>query len=122
MSVSYFVIYEGKPADPEEFARYYIDRHGPLVEAFPGLMSLVIQTRIPSDDPMLPEEDGPFLVTHMRFEDKAALENALGKGWIAPDATIVWEESSAMLAPGGFSVTDHRNWGSTHVTLLEVSG
>lgn len=77
MTVSYFVIYQGKPADPDAFARYYIDRHGPMVEAFPGLLSLVIQTRIPSDDPMLPQEDGPFLVTHMRFEDKAALENAL---------------------------------------------
>ncbi|WP_121061338.1 16S rRNA (guanine(966)-N(2))-methyltransferase RsmD [Chachezhania antarctica] len=40
------------------------------------------------------------------------------RGWIAADATIVWEESTPMPAPEGFTVDDQRRYGDTHVTVL----
>lgn len=50
-----------------------------------------------------------------------ALTAALSQGWLAADALIVWEESAAMIAPQGFTRTDHRRYGDTHVTLLELA-
>lgn len=48
-----------------------------------------------------------------------ALAAALDGGWLANEALIVWEESSAPPAPDGFERTDTRRYGDTHVTLLE---
>ncbi|KIN62511.1 Methyltransferase [Sulfitobacter noctilucicola] len=42
-------------------------------------------------------------------------------GWLSPDAMIVWEENAPMLAPKGFTRTDTRKYGDTHVTLLELT-
>ncbi len=50
-----------------------------------------------------------------------ALGAALAGGWIAPDALIVWEENTAMIAPQGFTRRDHRRYGDTHVTLLDIA-
>ena len=47
-----------------------------------------------------------------------ALAAAQTRGWIAPDALIVWEESAAQSAPG-FAVLAQKRYGDTHVTLLE---
>jgi len=47
-----------------------------------------------------------------------ALLAARAGGWLAPEATIVWEESAPMEAPEGFTRKDRRKFGSTHVTLL----
>lgn len=47
-----------------------------------------------------------------------ALAAALSAGWLAPKATIVWEEMAPMEAPAGFTRTDRRKYGDTHVTLL----
>lgn len=47
-----------------------------------------------------------------------ALRAASEGGWIAPGATIVWEESAPMQAPNGFDRVDTRKYGDTHVTLL----
>ncbi|MGB0659266.1 MAG: 16S rRNA (guanine(966)-N(2))-methyltransferase RsmD [Mangrovicoccus sp.] len=49
-----------------------------------------------------------------------ALAAATAGGWIAPEALIVWEESSPQTAPEGFTLLDHRRYGDTHVTLLEA--
>lgn len=51
-----------------------------------------------------------------------ALMAAREGGWLAADATIVWEENSAMSAPEGFSRIDTRRYGDTHITLLESAG
>ena len=48
-----------------------------------------------------------------------ALEAARLGGWLAPDATIVWEENTAMIAPAGFQLRDSRRYGDTHVTVLD---
>lgn len=39
-------------------------------------------------------------------------------GWLSEGAVIVWEESAPMDAPEGFTRTDRRKFGGTHVTLL----
>ena len=49
----------------------------------------------------------------------AALASAQTQGWIAQDALIVWEEENPQAAPDGFTVLDHKKYGSTHITFLE---
>ncbi|WP_299744686.1 16S rRNA (guanine(966)-N(2))-methyltransferase RsmD [uncultured Tateyamaria sp.] len=41
------------------------------------------------------------------------------RDWCAPEAVIVWEESTPMTAPAGYGLLDQRRFGSTYVTLLE---
>lgn len=47
-----------------------------------------------------------------------ALAAAMAGDWIAENALIVWEESSAMEAPAGFELVDVRKYGDTFITLL----
>lgn len=47
-----------------------------------------------------------------------ALDVAAAGGWLAPGATIVWEEAKAQTAPQGFILEDSRRYGDTHITLL----
>lgn len=47
-----------------------------------------------------------------------ALVHADAMGWVSQNACIVWEESSPMQAPPGFTLLDRRKYGDTHVTLL----
>lgn len=47
-----------------------------------------------------------------------ALSQAVAGGWVADDALIVWEESSPMAAPEGFSLQDTRKYGDTHIALM----
>ncbi|MEP2921798.1 MAG: 16S rRNA (guanine(966)-N(2))-methyltransferase RsmD [Sulfitobacter sp.] len=53
---------------------------------------------------------------------QAALSAAAQGGWLAAGATVVWEENAPMHAPRGFSRTDRRKYGDTHVTLLNYTG
>lgn len=48
-----------------------------------------------------------------------ALASALEGGWIAPNATIIWEESVPQVAPVGFEALDQRRFGETWVTLVQ---
>ncbi|KIN65470.1 Methyltransferase [Sulfitobacter noctilucae] len=52
---------------------------------------------------------------------QVALASALAGGWLAPAATVVWEEAAPMLPPKGFERIDKRKYGDTHVTLLRVT-
>ncbi len=47
-----------------------------------------------------------------------ALKTAMSQGWLAPDALIVWEESTAQIAPSGFDSLDQRRYGDTWVSFL----
>jgi 16S rRNA (guanine966-N2)-methyltransferase len=47
-----------------------------------------------------------------------ALSAALGGGWIAEGALVVWEENQPMPTPDGFSLEDQRKYGDTHVSLM----
>lgn len=49
-----------------------------------------------------------------------ALRSALDGGWLAPGATVVWEESTPQIAPEGFVHLDQRRYGQTWVTLLSA--
>ncbi|WP_417524337.1 16S rRNA (guanine(966)-N(2))-methyltransferase RsmD [Marinovum sp.] len=49
----------------------------------------------------------------------AALASARAGGWIAPEALIVWEESSAQVAPEGFDLLETRKYGDTIISVLE---
>ncbi|AKO98234.1 MULTISPECIES: 16S rRNA (guanine(966)-N(2))-methyltransferase RsmD [Marinovum] len=48
-----------------------------------------------------------------------ALAAAQAGGWIAADALIVWEESTAQVAPEGFDLLEARRYGDTFISLLE---
>jgi 16S rRNA (guanine966-N2)-methyltransferase len=47
-----------------------------------------------------------------------ALASCLADGWLAPGALIVWEESTAPVAPEGIGQIDQRIYGDTIVTIL----
>ena len=50
----------------------------------------------------------------------AALASARAGGWIAPSATIVWEENAPQPAPPGFAPLDTRQYGDSWITLLRA--
>ena len=50
----------------------------------------------------------------------AALDAARLGGWIAPGATIVWEEHTPQTSPPGFALLDQRRYGETWITLLRA--
>ncbi|ATG40756.1 16S rRNA (guanine(966)-N(2))-methyltransferase RsmD [Phaeobacter piscinae] len=47
-----------------------------------------------------------------------ALTAAIKGSWLTEDALVIWEESSPMQAPAGFTLHDSRKYGDTHITLL----
>ncbi len=51
-----------------------------------------------------------------------ALAKAQAGGWLAPQATIIWEENALMNAPKGFERIDMRSYGDTHITVLRYIG
>ena len=52
---------------------------------------------------------------------EAALAALQAGGWIAPGATVVWEEGAEVAAPPGWAVLDARRYGDTRVTLLRAA-
>ncbi|WP_435139597.1 16S rRNA (guanine(966)-N(2))-methyltransferase RsmD [Pseudopelagicola sp. nBUS_19] len=50
-----------------------------------------------------------------------ALAAAVSGGWITSAALIVWEENTPKAAPDGFKLVDHRKYGDTHMTFLEMT-
>lgn len=50
-----------------------------------------------------------------------AVASALEGNWIAPGATIVWEESQAPVLPAGLEMIDQRKYGETIVTLAKLA-
>lgn len=49
-----------------------------------------------------------------------AIASALEGGWIAPGATIVWEENAPPALPAPLIQTDQRRYGDTWVTLARM--
>jgi 16S rRNA (guanine966-N2)-methyltransferase len=50
-----------------------------------------------------------------------ALVSALEGGWLTDDALCVWEESSEMVAPEGFTMLEARRYGESWVHFIEVT-
>lgn len=51
---------------------------------------------------------------------EAAIASALAGGWIAPGATIVWEESRPPVVPAPLVQIDQRRYGDSIVTLARM--
>ncbi|MDJ1009128.1 MAG: 16S rRNA (guanine(966)-N(2))-methyltransferase RsmD [Paracoccaceae bacterium] len=49
-----------------------------------------------------------------------ALAAAAAGGWLAPGATLVWEEAGPITAPRGFALQDTRRYGAAHIHILEA--
>lgn len=85
-------------------------------------------TLVTRDATRLPKHDGaPFDLVFLdppygKSLGEKALTIAWRHGWIAPDALIVWEESTAQVAPDGFTTLETRRYGDTHITVLEPTG
>lgn len=60
MSAAYLVIYEGRPEDPEAFLKYYVEKHVPLVWAFPRIRRVEVQRGVEGGD--------FFLVARLSFD------------------------------------------------------
>lgn len=52
---------------------------------------------------------------------RPALMAAIGQGWIASLALIVWEENAPQTTPSGFALIDQRRYGDTWITLLRAA-
>lgn len=77
MSVSYFVRYSGRAADPEGFLKYYETAHSSVLWRMPGLRSLRLHVAEPWKDPFPVTAGGDLLLAQMEFDDIDALNAAL---------------------------------------------
>jgi len=92
-----------------------------------ALLGVASETRIIARDALkLPasEQPGAELVfldpPYGKGLGEKALLQAQAQNWIAPGALIVWEENSPQVAPAGFELLEHRRYGDSTVTLLEM--
>jgi 16S rRNA (guanine966-N2)-methyltransferase len=51
-----------------------------------------------------------------------ALSAAMAGGWVAPGATLAWEDSAPPAAPAGLATLDQRRYGNSVITLLKRDG
>jgi uncharacterized protein (TIGR02118 family) len=58
------------PADPEAFERHYVETHGPLVEALPGLRAYEYGRALTNFDGSAPEA---FWVVSLTFDSEEAM-------------------------------------------------
>ena len=75
-------------------------------------------TRLPANP------DAPFTLIFLdppygKALGETALAQARTQGWLAPGATVVWEERRPPTPPEGFTQLDQRRYGDTTVTILE---
>jgi len=77
MSVSYFVRYRGRAADPDAFAAYYRERHAAILDDFPGLRGLVLHRPMEARDPFPTRPGGSFFLAQMTFDSAEDLNRAL---------------------------------------------
>ncbi len=69
MSVAYLVIYEGQPENADEFLRYYIEKHLPIVWTFPKIRGIEVQRGV---------DDGDFfIITRLTFDNMEDLRIAI---------------------------------------------
>lgn len=81
---------------------------------------------IGADATRLPQADQPASLVFLdppygKGLGEKALAAALSRGWIAPEALIVWEENAPQEAPAGFVPLESRRYGDSHVTLLTTA-
>ena len=77
MSVSYFVRYQGAPADRAAFDARYAGPHADILKDFPGLKGLVLHKPVAWRDPYPVNDAGLHLLAQMVFESEDGLAHAL---------------------------------------------
>jgi len=77
MTVSYFVRYQGRPADAGAFDAHYAGPHAALLRDIPGIRSLVLHSPVVARDPFPTNDAGLHLLSQMVFDSEAALQAAL---------------------------------------------
>lgn len=75
--ISYFVRYDGQPADGDAFYRHYRDRHAPILQRFDGILGLTLHVPTPRADPLPVDAPNTFLLAQMTFADAEALARGL---------------------------------------------
>ena len=100
-----------------------------LLRANIAKMRAETETRILRQDAtrLPPNTAAPFTLVFLdppygKGLGELALAAAHKGGWLAPGATVVWEEAVAPTAPDGFLPLDQRRYGDTVVTLLTAPG
>lgn len=82
---------------------------------------------IKRDARVLPPNDGPACTVvfldppYGKDLGAPALLAAEKAGWLTSGALVVWEESSPIEPPNGYTLEDRRTYGDTHVTLMSKS-
>jgi len=69
MSYAYLVIYEGKPENPDEFLRYYIEHHLPIVWTFPKVRHVEVERGV--------DEGDIFMIGRFTFDTIEDLRKAI---------------------------------------------
>jgi len=69
MSFAYLVIYEGRPADPEAFLKYYLEHHVPIVWTFPKIRKVEVERGV--------DEGEVFMIARFTFDTLADLRAAI---------------------------------------------
>lgn len=69
MSYAYLVIYEVQPEDPEEFLRYYVEKHIPIVRTFPKIRRVQIDRGVDGGD--------FFMIARLTFDTLDDLRKAI---------------------------------------------
>ncbi len=77
MTISSFVRYQGRFAEPERFLDYYAGAHASILAEFPGIRSLVLHRPAPWRDPFSVNPDKAALMAKMSFDSADALDAAL---------------------------------------------
>ena len=77
MTVSYFVRYQGRPADRAAFDAHYAGPHAALLRDFPGIRSLILHGPAVAHDPCPVNGAGLHLLSQMIFDSEDALRAAL---------------------------------------------
>lgn len=75
--VSYFIRYRGSATDPDAFLDYYRVHHAAILQRFPQIKSLVLNTPVAVTDPFPVRPAGSALLAQMFFDNTAALNAAL---------------------------------------------
>jgi 16S rRNA (guanine966-N2)-methyltransferase len=73
-----------------------------------------------------PCPEAPFTLAFLdppygRGLGERAAASALAGGWLAPGATVVWEETAPPAAPPGLTPLDSRRYGDTVISLFRTS-
>jgi uncharacterized protein (TIGR02118 family) len=77
MSVSYFVRYDIRAHNLDDFLSYYKTQHVPILARWPGLQKVVLHTPLDWRDPSAVNRGDAVLLAQLEFTSAEALNEAL---------------------------------------------